>query len=358
MPEQTEPLATLFDAMPDGMLVTDHAGMILQANAALDRILGWQSHQLLGKPVEELVPGALRGVHSQLRARYAEAPKIRRMGSQELRALHKDGHEVPVDILLSPVPGGEGKILALIRDMTGQTVIRERLALLSSIVNSTDESIIGTNLDGLILSWNRGAEQLFGYSGPEVLGKHLSIVYPKDRLNECLDNLKRIRQGEHMQRYDSRRLRKDGSVFEVSVIVSPIENDHGRLLGMSSMCRDITDGKKMEAALKLAKDAAEIASRTKSEFLANMSHEIRTPMNGLLGMLSVAMDMDLDPELRDYLETAHASGAMLLVILNDKPGGWTWRQSRCPLPSWPVFSTFQRSKRRRKRSRVRPGGRG
>ncbi|HEY1756499.1 MAG TPA: PAS domain S-box protein [Bryobacteraceae bacterium] len=317
MPEQTEPLATLFDAMPDGMLVTDHAGMILQANAALDRILGWQSHQLLGKPVEELVPGALRGVHSQLRARYAEAPKIRRMGSQELRALHKDGHEVPVDILLSPVPGGEGKILALIRDMTGQTVIRERLALLSSIVNSTDESIIGTNLDGLILSWNRGAEQLFGYSGPEVLGKHLSIVYPKDRLNECLDNLKRIRQGEHMQRYDSRRLRKDGSVFEVSVIVSPIENDHGRLLGMSSMCRDITDGKKMEAALKLAKDAAEIASRTKSEFLANMSHEIRTPMNGLLGMLSVAMDMDLDPELRDYLETAHASGAMLLVILND-----------------------------------------
>jgi two-component system sensor histidine kinase/response regulator len=307
----------LFDAMPDGVLVTDNSGLILKSNAGLEQILGWNAKELTGKTVEDLIAGPLRRAHAELRSRYSATPKIRRMGSQELTGLHKDGHEVPVDIMLTPLPGKEGKTLALIRDMTDHVAAREGLALFSSIVNSTDESIVGTDLNGVIMSWNRGAAQNFGYTEQEALGKHLSIIYPPDCLNECLDNLKRIREGEHMQRYDSRRVRKDGSLFDVSVIVSPIKNYRGSLVGMSSICRDVTDSKKVEAALKLAKEKAESASRTKGEFLANMSHEIRTPMNRLLGMLSVAIDMDLHPELRDYLETAHSSGRALLVILND-----------------------------------------
>jgi two-component system sensor histidine kinase/response regulator len=188
---------------------------------------------------------------------------------------------------------------------------------LASIVESSEDSIIGTDLDGTILSWNNGAERLWGFSASEAIGRHITILFPPDHRPDYLASLAKIRLQEHVERFDSVRIRKDGSAIDVSVILSPIRNDRGELLGVSAIYRDITKNKQADTELLRAKEAAEAASRAKSGFLANMSHEIRTPMNGILGMLDVALDMELDAELRDYLETAHASANTLLVILND-----------------------------------------
>jgi hypothetical protein len=122
---------------------------------------------------------------------------------------------------------------------------------------------------------------------------------------------------ERVERFEAVRVRKDGSQIDVSVILSPIRDDCGQLRGVSAVYRDIMERKRADAELLKAKEAAEGGSRAKSEFLANMSHEIRTPMNGILGMLGVVLDMDLNAEERDYLETAQASATTLLVILND-----------------------------------------
>jgi two-component system, sensor histidine kinase and response regulator len=190
-------------------------------------------------------------------------------------------------------------------------------AFLASIVESSDDSIVGTDMNGTILSWNRGAERLWGYTAAETIGRHITLLFPENRQDDYMQTLERIERQERIERFESIRVHKDGSVVNVSVILSPIRDDAGRIRGVSAIYSDITKQKQAEAELVKAKEAAEAASRAKSEFLANMSHEIRTPMNGILGMLDVALDMDLSPELRDYLETARISANTLLVILND-----------------------------------------
>ncbi len=190
-------------------------------------------------------------------------------------------------------------------------------AFLASIVESSDDSIIGTDLEGTILSWNGGAERMWGYTAEEAIGKHIKILFPVASRDDYRGSLRRIQGHERIERFESVRVKKDGALLDVSVILSPIVDDLGGLCGVSAIYRDITKDKKSAAELVRAKEAAEAASRAKSEFLANMSHEIRTPMNGVLGMLEVALDLDLTPELRDYLETARASAGALLGILND-----------------------------------------
>jgi two-component system, sensor histidine kinase and response regulator len=190
-------------------------------------------------------------------------------------------------------------------------------AFLASIVESSDDSIIGTDLQGTILSWNGGAERLWGYTAEEMIGQHITRLFPLNRQEDYIQSLESIGRQERIERFETTRLRKDGTPVDVSVILSPIKDDCGRLRGVSAIYSDITKHKRAETELLNAKEAAEAASRAKSEFLANMSHEIRTPMNGILGMLDVALDLDLSAELRDYLETARVSAGTLLVILND-----------------------------------------
>ena len=190
-------------------------------------------------------------------------------------------------------------------------------AFLASIVESSDDSIIGTDMEGRILSWNGGAERLWGYSAAETIGRLVTMLFLPDRRADYLRSLEKIQRQERVERFESVRVRKDGTPIDVSVILSPIKDDRGQLFGVSAIYRDITKHKRADAELLRAKEAAEAASLAKSEFLANMSHEIRTPMNGILGMLDVALDTELDADLRDYLETARGAAATLLVILND-----------------------------------------
>ena len=169
----------------------------------------------------------------------------------------------------------------------------------------------------MVVSWNRSAERLWGYTAEETIGRRITLLFPSDSQNDYVQSLEQIQRQERIERFESTRIRKDGTPVEVSVILSPIKDDAGRLCGVSAIYSDITKHKRAEAELRKAKEAAEAASRAKSEFLANMSHEIRTPMNGILGMLEVALDVELSAELRDYLQTALSSANTLLVILND-----------------------------------------
>ena len=213
--------------------------------------------------------------------------------------------------------GKEGLILTVERDETEFRKLERDFQYLSSVVKSSDESIVCTTLNGKIAGWNSAAERLFGYTEAEALGEHIMLLFPKDRRNECIENLDKIVRGERLKRYESKRLRKDGSEFDVSVMVSPIEDGDGKLLGVSSITRDTTERVRANVSLQVAKKVAEMASRAKSEFLTNMGHELRTPLNGIIGFAEVLLDSALADDHREELTVIKESANSLLKTLSD-----------------------------------------
>jgi PAS domain S-box-containing protein len=188
---------------------------------------------------------------------------------------------------------------------------------LAAIVESSEDAIFSRTLDGAITSWNAGAQRLFGYTAEEVLSRPISVLLAPDRPDEQSRIAEAIKRGERVAHFETARVRKDGACVPVSLSASPIVDAGGRLLGIAMIARDITEHKRAELELQQAKETAEAASRAKSEFLASMSHEIRTPMNGVFGMLDLALDTELRPEQRHYLERARSSADLLLRVIND-----------------------------------------
>ena len=238
----------------------------------------------------------------------------------EYRIVRPDGGLRWIWVRMFPVrteTGPPTRMIGIAQDCTERKQAESMQAFLASIVESSDDSIVGTDLNGRIMSWNQGAEKLFGYTAGEAIGKLITMLFPQDRQKDYVQVLNRIRRQEHVERFESVRVAKDGKPIPVLTIVSPIRDRSGRLQGVSAIYRDMTTEKKAAAELLRAKEAAEAASQAKSTFLATMSHEIRTPMNGILGMTELVLDSDVTDDQRESLDLVRLSTESLLAVIND-----------------------------------------
>ena len=189
----------------------------------------------------------------------------------------------------------------------------EAQARLAAIIESSDDAIVSKTLDGIIKTWNKGAERIFGWTAEEVIDKPITILIPHDRLDEEPEILLRLRRGERVDHFETIRQTKDGTLINVSVTISPVRDADGRIIGVSKVARDITLQKRFERELLEAKEAAEIArrladsareqaelaSRTKDHFLSVLSHELRTPLTPVLAAVGLLnRDPSLGPEDR------------------------------------------------------------
>src|SRR6516165_10824273 len=147
---------------------------------------------------------------------------------------------------------------------------------LAAIVSSSDDAIVSKDLNGTVQTWNLGAERIFGYTAKEIIGKSIRIIIPADRQSEEDFVLSKVRRGLMVDHFETVRQRKDGTLIDVSVTVSPLRNTNGEIIGASKIAREITEQRRLRAA-------AEEASRLKDEFLTVLSHELRTPLNAVLG---------------------------------------------------------------------------
>ncbi len=227
---------------------------------------------------------------------------------------HPSPEEIGVLTDLAAVVEGELEMRLAMRE---QAAAESRARRLAAIVESSDDAILTKSLDGTILSWNAGAERLYGYRPEEVVGRQITVIVPPELAHEVPQILERIRQGERIEHYETVRVSKDGRQIDVAVTISPVKDRDGSVVAASAIARDISARKENDRQLAEAHRQAMEASRLKSDFLANMSHEIRTPMNGVIGMTGLLLDTDLTPEQREYAETVRGSAEALLTVIND-----------------------------------------
>jgi PAS domain S-box-containing protein len=198
-------------------------------------------------------------------------------------------------------------------------------ARLAAIVSSSDDAIVSKTLDGVITSWNVGAERMFGFTESEAVGRHITLIIPKDRHAEEEHVLARLRRGERVEHFETVRIRKDGTAIDISLTVSPVLSAAGVVVGASKIARDISDRKRMErehAALLVrereARAAAEDANRLKDDFLAVLSHELRTPLNTAMGWVRLIEAGQLAPEdSRKGIGAIRRSLDQQLRLIND-----------------------------------------
>ncbi|HEY4119222.1 MAG TPA: PAS domain S-box protein [Byssovorax sp.] len=306
----------LLEGAPDAIVVTDSAGRIVVVNGQAERLFGHAREELVGQLVDVLVPGEVRAAHAAHREAYVRAPRARQMGSGvELRGRRKDGSTFPVEVSLSPLASpGRLLVASAIRDVTERNKLVEGRLRLAALVDASDDAIIGKTLDGIVTSWNEGAQRLFGYTADEIVGEPIGRLIPARCEHEEADILAQLQRGERV-RLESVRCRKDGEEVHVSITSSPVRDAHGNVVGAAKIARDITDRRRAEDALAAAKDAAEAANHELEAFSYSVAHDLRAPLRGMNGFARVLLD--------DYGATLDAEGkdALEEIVLNAKKMG-------------------------------------
>ena len=308
---------SILEAVPDAVIAVNRQGVIIQANSQAETLFSYTREELVGQKIEMLVPERQRPEHDRHREQFYSKPKIRRMGSGlDLYGRRRDGSEFPVEISLSPVSTPDGMmVLSVIRDISDRKHIEEELRRvneeldrrktrelrdsqnrLALIVDSSQDAIIGKNLDGIVTHWNRGAEQIYGYTAQEMIGRPISLLAPKDREDEIPAILQQIRNGRRVEYFESVRITKDRRTLNVSISVSPIYDAEGKVVGASTIARNITTQKKTEDQLRHSQ---------KMEAVGRLAGGVAHDFNNLLGIVTACSELlrsRVDRESQEYID--------------------------------------------------------
>jgi PAS domain S-box-containing protein len=316
MSHRTDPeaqFAAIVASSDDAIVGKDLNGQITSWNQAAEQIFGYTAAEALDRHITIIIPEDRRGEEDYV---LGEVRAGRRVDQYETVRRRKDGTLVDVSLSVSPVRNAAGEIVGvskIARDVTWTRRLTREAFRLAAIVESTDDAILSKDLNGVIQTWNRGAERMFGYSPEEAIGRNITMIIPEERLPEEVEVLSRVRAGLSVDHFETVRKRKDGRLIDISLTVSPIRTATGEVIGASKIARDITEARRLHAL-------ADEASRLKDEFLAVLSHELRTPLNTVLGYARMLNreDQRMTGELRDRaLDALERNADSLSRLVND-----------------------------------------
>jgi PAS domain S-box-containing protein len=304
----------LLESTPDAIVMVNITGRIVLVNSQAEEVFGWNRSELIGQPVEMLLPHRLHKAHVGYRAGFFAQPRTRAMGAGvELNGLRKNGEEFSVEISLSPLRTEEGTmVMSAIRDITARKKADQKFR---DLLESAPDAMVIVDREGKIVLINSQTEKIFGWKRAELLGQAVEVLVPK-HFHAAHPGHRRGFFAQPRARsmgagLELNGLRKDGTEFPVEISLSPLQTEDGILV--SSAIRDITDRKVFEQTLREA-------NRLKSEFLANMSHELRTPLNGIIGFSEFLVDEKpgaLNGKQKEYLNDILSSARHLLHLIND-----------------------------------------
>jgi PAS domain S-box-containing protein len=245
----------MLEAVPDALVGMDQKGMIRFVNRQTELLFGYDREDLIGQPIDMLVPEPLWQIYASHRDEYFADPRTRSSGLDlELSGRHRDGWEFPVNVSLSHIDTGDVLLVITgVREVAKQKRAVKNAELQAAIVEYSEDAIIGSTLDGIVTSWNPAAQRLYGYSSREIIGRSAALLVPGDRADELSAHLARVREGKAVHHVETVRVRKDGAPVPVSLTLAPIHDEDGMIIGASSVHRDVTAQRQaFEVAQRLA----------------------------------------------------------------------------------------------------------
>lgn len=321
--ESEERFRAVIDNSPTIVFVKDCAGRYVLINQRYKELFHTTEEAFVGKTDFENFP-------AEIAQKYRENDLIVMQTGQALAveevAVHEDGPHTYISTKF-PLRRADGTIYAVAgisNDITERKRAEESAARLAAIVEHSNDAIIGKDLKGIIKSWNIGAERLFGYTVAEALGQPVTILIPEGCLNEEPKILERIRRGESIENYETVRRRKDGTLLDISLTVSPVKDSKGNVIGASKVARDITD--KVRAKEKLEQTVAERTASLREaiaqmeEFSYTVSHDLRAPLRGMQAYAEALLQDyagSVPKEAADYLERIARNAARLDRMILD-----------------------------------------
>lgn len=248
-------LQTTLMSIGDGVIATDVEGRVTFLNPMAENLTGCTTRQAAGRPLIEVFDI----VNDETR-QPVENPALRALKEGVIFGLAnhtvligKDGLERPIDDSAAPVQDSYGRLMGAVlvfRDISERKNAEKAQAMLAAIVTSSEDAIISKDLDGRIMTWNRSAQEIFGYSADEIVGKPITVLFPPERAGEEAEILGRVRRGDRVEHYETIRLKKDGTPIHISVSVSPVKDESGRIVGAAKIARDISERKRAEQELR------------------------------------------------------------------------------------------------------------
>lgn len=306
----------ILDSAQDAIISFNHEGNIVTWSRSAVEIFGYSQQEAMGMPVETLLPSRLHPHLQSLLAHTESSPgnkapeTVSPLLNQllEIPAIRHDGSQFTAELFLCEISlGGQKRITGFLRDITARKIADEAERRIAAIVESSDDAIFSRDVDGTITSWNRGAEAMLQYPAAEVLGKPIHLIIPEDRVLEENQIMERIAQGNHIQHYETHRRRKDGTLVDISLAVSPIRDRRGQIVGASKIARDITERRQAEDQRQKTLERSEM-------LLREVHHRVKNNLQVVSSLLRLHAGKLRDSSQRDvFLDCRDRVLAMALI---------------------------------------------
>lgn len=276
-------LAAIVESSEDAIASKDLNGIITSWNSAAERLFGYKPEEIIGQSVLLIIPPELHSDEPEILRKIGAGERIEHF--RTLR-VHKNGTRIHVSLTVSPIKDRDGKVVGaakIVRDVTRERRLEEAALRLAAIVESSDDAIASKDLNGIVSSWNKGAERLFGFTAEEIIGRSIKMIIPPEFEADEDMILGKIRRGERIEHFETVRQTKSGERVEVSLSISPIKDDQGRIVGAAKIARDVTERKKIERALRITEKLA-----AAGRLAATVAHEINNPLEAITNLVYLA----------------------------------------------------------------------
>ncbi|MGZ4816060.1 MAG: PAS domain S-box protein [Terriglobales bacterium] len=291
-------LAAIIDSSDDAIISKDLNGIIRTWNGAAERIFGYKPEEIIGRSVLTIIPPELQHEEPEILRKLRAGQQI---DHYETKRVRKDGRILDISLTISPIKDPMGKVIGaskIARDVTEKKRIEEARFRLAAIVESSHDAIVAKDLNGIITSWNAAAERMFGYTADEIIGRSVLTIIPLELHSEEPNILANLRAGRRIEHYDTDRVRKNGERIPVSLTISPIRDQEGKIVGASKIARDISERKRVQEALIQSEKLA-----ATGRMAAAIAHEINNPLEAVTNLAYLlSTDPTLNSTTRSYAQ--------------------------------------------------------